>query len=843
MATGTLTSQTPANTYKSLLKVGESANAEITGSLQTIEDGNGNNTTLQLSSTGVKSTGTFEVTGLSTLANVAIASGTITSSSVVITGGSITGITDLAVADGGTGASTAATGLNNLLPSQTSAASKYLQSDGTNASWDAVTLSTADITGTLAVANGGTGITSFGADVATFLGTPSSANLASALTDETGTGFAVFATLPTFGATGVKFSGSTSGTTTVLSGATAGTSELTLPVATDTLVGKATTDTLTNKTLTSPKFNENVALTSTSTQLNYVNGVTSAIQTQIDSKAPLASPTFTGTVTVPTPSNATDASTKAYVDAVKQGLDIKDSVRVASTTNIAVATALINNSVIDGVSVATNDRVLLKDQSAGAENGIYVVVASGAASRSTDADISAEVTTGLYTFVSQGTASAGTGFVLTTADPITLGTTALSFTAFSGAGQIIAGNGLTETGNTLSINTTITADLTSLQTLTNKTLTAPVLGTPTSGTLTNATGLPISTGVSGLGTGVATFLGTPSSANLISALTDETGTGALVFAGSPTFTGTIAGASQTLSGTLGVTGNLTVDTNTLFVNAATDCVGIGTTAPTYTLDVYNNADVWHASFGSATGELRIGGQTSSGAVIQSYTPAGVVRDLYLQRDGGNVGIGTSSPTYGLEVINNDGIAVGGAGESQFTLKAASAGGGATYILGTSWSGGNVPAGFYIDQAGTKMFVIKGGNVGIGETSPTEKLVVNGNIRQSSVAQTIGTVVASGTVSMGDTEVINLNAAGGNCSAGIIVAIASFTSSSGNSVLMCHHLHTQSVNTYSAIINQNDHADLQMTRSGGNLTIVNSSVTIDATYMVKTINLTTISEIV
>jgi hypothetical protein len=78
-------------------------------------------------------------------------------------------------------------------------------------------------------------------------------------------------------------------------------------------------------------------------------------------------------------------------------------------------------------------------------------------------------------------------------------------------------------------------------------------------------------------------------------------------------------------------------------------VGIGTTTATFTLNVYNNADVWHARFGSATGELRIGGQTSSGAVIQSYTPAGAVRDLYIQRDGGNVGIGTASASYKLDV--------------------------------------------------------------------------------------------------------------------------------------------------------------------------------------------------
>ena len=182
------------------------------------------NTTL--AAKAITASTTLAVTGTSTLTGAVTATagvtGPITSSSVAITGGSITGITDLAVADGGTGASTAATALNNLLPSQTSAASKYLQSDGTNASWDAVSLSTADITGTLGVANGGTGQTSF-TDGQLLIGnttgntlTPATLTAGSGVTITNGSGAITVAfTGPGAGSvTSVDVSGGTTGLTT-----------------------------------------------------------------------------------------------------------------------------------------------------------------------------------------------------------------------------------------------------------------------------------------------------------------------------------------------------------------------------------------------------------------------------------------------------------------------------------------------------------------------------------------------------------------------------------------------------------------------------------------------------
>lgn len=149
---------------------------------------------------------------------------------------------------------------------------------------------------------------------------------------------------------------------------------------------------------------------------------------------------------IASPSVGTDAANKDYVDAARMGMDVKESVRAATTGAITLSAP----QTVDGVAVIAGDRVLVKDQAGGITNGIYVV-AAGAWTRATDANTSAEVTAGMFTFVEEGTANADSGWILSTNQAIILDTTPLAFSQFSGAGQITAGNGLTKTGNTLDV--------------------------------------------------------------------------------------------------------------------------------------------------------------------------------------------------------------------------------------------------------------------------------------------------------------------------------------------------------------------------------------------------------
>lgn len=170
------------------------------------------------------------------------------------------------------------------------------------------------------------------------------------------------------------------------------------------------------------------------------------------------------------PSADKDVANKAYVDAARSGLDVKQSVKLTTnaalptfTHNTGVLTASANGALtVDGITLNGGDvgiRILVKDETSSNApyNGIYVVTDSGSAgdpfilTRASDADSSGEVTPGMFTFVEQGTAWADSGWVLTTDGAVTLGSTNLTFVQFSAAGQSIAGNGLTKTGNTIDV--------------------------------------------------------------------------------------------------------------------------------------------------------------------------------------------------------------------------------------------------------------------------------------------------------------------------------------------------------------------------------------------------------
>ena len=211
--------------------------------------------------------------------------------------------------------------------------------------------------------------------------------------------------------------------------------------------------------------------------------------------------TFPGTVTLNAdPTQALHAATKQYVDEVAEGLKVKPAVQIATTANLdatydngvsgvgATLTGTSNGAfpTIDGVTLTSitpgSNGVLVKNQSAPLQNGRYNLTQLGDSeepwilTRCGLCDQSSEIP-GMYVFVKDGTLGEGTGWVAVVSDPSTfvIGTNSISFTQFSGAGTYNAGNGLTLTGNQFSINTAVTVDVSTAQTLTNKTLTNPVI--------------------------------------------------------------------------------------------------------------------------------------------------------------------------------------------------------------------------------------------------------------------------------------------------------------------------------------------------------------------------------
>jgi hypothetical protein len=623
------------------------------------------------------------------------------------------------------------------------------------------------------------------------------------------------------GLTSATFVGSTSGTTQILSGATAGSSVLTLPVATDTLVGKATTDTFTNKTfntaatgnvfqingtgITAVTGTGSVVLSSSPTLVTptlgaatatSINGLTISSSTGTltiaNGKTLTASNTltFTGTDTssvafsaggtvayvanklsvfaattsaelagvisdetgtgvlvfsesptlvtptlgaalatsvtatsgnmtvgaasgnnsvnlVPTgtgsvdvankritsvaePTQSTDAATKNYVDAVKTGLDVKDSVIVTTTGNLTatysngtsgVGATLTNSGTqaaitIDSRVLVVGERVLVKDQTTALQNGFYKVTTVGTASanwvltRTVDADEDSEITPGAFTFVEEGTVGGNNGYVCTNVGAITVGTTAITFVQFSGAGSVIAGDGLTKTGNTLNAVGTnnrisISADAIDISSSYVGQATITTLGTITTGTWTGSViaGAYGGTGVDN--TGKTITLG----GNLTTSGAHST---ALTTTANTTLTLPVTGTLATLAGTETFTNKtLTapviatiVNSGTLTLPSSTDTLVGRATTDTLTNKTITGAVITTGSINNTP----IGASTTNTGAFTTLAASGAVT-FTATTDASALGTAAAVLSGGLSVAKSMfvGINITGAGAGTSTL--------------------------------------------------------------------------------------------------------------------------------------------------------------------------------
>jgi len=438
--------------------------------------------------------------------------------------------------------------------------------------------------------------------------------------------------------------------------------------------------------------------------LNITNSTINS--TTIGATTPSTAAFTSGTVAA-APVGATDLVNKQYVDYFAAGLSWKQPANAASTVNIASLSGL---QTVDTVSLVAGNTVLVKNQTNAADNGIYLV-SSGAWTRSIGADTWDEYV-GAIIFIVSGTQADSAWYSM--AQPGgTLGVTAINWSNFTVSAIYTAGTGLTLTGTVFSI--------------TNTAVTAAAYGSATQvGTFTvnaqgqltlagNTTITPAVGSITGLGTGVATWLATPSSANLLAAVTDETGSGSLVFATSPSLVTPILGTPQSGNFSTGTFTWPTFNQNTTG-NAAT--ATLATTATNLAGGATGSLPYQSAAGTTAMLAAGSNGQVltlASGLPSWATPTAGTVTSVGFT--GGIISVANATTTPALTVAGTSGgivyfsSATTWASSGALTANALVIGGGAGVAPSTITTGTGVVTALGVAVGSAGAFVVNGGALG------------------------------------------------------------------------------------------------------------------------------------
>lgn len=353
-----------------------------------------------------------------------------------------------------------------------------------------------------------------------------------------------------------------------------------------------------------------------------------------------------GSLVVATPTLDGHAATKSYVDSVATGNSWKEPALVATTGALpsyshsaGVLTASVNGEITaqDGVTLVNADRVLVKNESGGNApyNGIYVVTDIGDLSnpwvltRATDSDVDAEVTSGLTVFIEGGTVNAGAVFTLTTEDPITVGTTDLTFTQTGGSNIFTAGRGMVKSGTEFHFGKSTAYSTGSIPYASGaSTIAFLAAGGSTQVLKGNGAAAPV-WGQVDLSTDIT---GTLAVSNGGTGTTTQFAQGAIVFAGS--------------------SGIYTQDSSNLFWNDALDRLGVGTSSPDNELTVSGDVDIT-GSLGIGTDtpsvKLEINGASDEMLWLNSTSATGNPEIVFLQDNAARAAISFADSLDGLKL--------------------------------------------------------------------------------------------------------------------------------------------------------------------------------------------------